>query len=83
MEKAAVSLSSRPSVKAPLTGYTGILDGDSDSWVVDRSSLQVFGHVVASDVLGNVEVVPIRDTFDDVKQSLGVSEVSLPTADDI
>ena len=66
-----------------LTSHVGIVDGDSGSWVVDPISHEVFGHAVASDILGDVYVVPIRDTFDNIKQSLGVSEVTLPTEDDI
>ncbi|KAF5875895.1 uncharacterized protein Bfra_002291 [Botrytis fragariae] len=45
--------------------------GDSGAWIVDSSSfLRVYGHVVASDVLGRGYVVPIHDTLEDIKKGL-------------
>ncbi|RYP56855.1 hypothetical protein DL771_011559 [Monosporascus sp. 5C6A] len=60
-----------------------VVNGDSGSWIVDPESFEVFGHVVASDILGDVYVVPICDAFKDIKECLGCSSVTLPTADDI
>ncbi|RYP44145.1 hypothetical protein DL768_009380 [Monosporascus sp. mg162] len=63
-------------------GHT-VVDGDSGSWIVDPESLEVFGHVIASDILGDIYVVPICDAFKDIKKCLNCSSVTLPTADDI
>ncbi|RYP20431.1 hypothetical protein DL765_002807 [Monosporascus sp. GIB2] len=60
-----------------------VVDGDSGSWIVDPESFEVFGHIVASDILGDIYVVPICDSFKDIKERLHCSSVTLPTADDI
>ncbi|KAF7880388.1 uncharacterized protein EAF02_007234 [Botrytis sinoallii] len=45
--------------------------GDSGAWIVDSSSfLRVYGHVVASDVLGRGYVVPIHNTLEDIRKGL-------------
>ncbi|KAF7960154.1 hypothetical protein EAE96_001753 [Botrytis aclada] len=47
----------------------GLHDGDSGAWIVDSSdSTKVFGHVVASDVLGRGYVIPMNDTIKDILQ---------------
>ena len=43
----------------------------------------LYGHVVASDVFGRGYVVPISDTFEDIKNRLSAESVSLPSKDDI
>lgn len=40
----------------------------------------VYGHVVASDVFGRGYVVPICDSFEDIKNRLSAQSVSLPSA---
>ncbi|KAK8109445.1 hypothetical protein PG999_007582 [Apiospora kogelbergensis] len=52
--------------------------GDSGSWVMNSESGLVHGHLVASDVLGRGYVVPILDTFEDIKSHLGVTRVTFP-----
>ncbi|KAK0627981.1 hypothetical protein B0T14DRAFT_388302, partial [Immersiella caudata] len=57
-------------------------DGDSGSWVVNPVSLEVYGHVVATDITGDGYVIPLHASLDEMKQALGVEEVTLPgTAD--
>lgn len=60
----------------------GIREGDSGSWVVHNGSPLVFGHVVATDVFGDAYVIPMVDTFDDIKRCIGAKAVELPTAKD-
>lgn len=38
----------------------------------------VYGHVIASDALGDAYVVPLQATFQDIKEKLGASFVRLP-----
>ena len=56
--------------------------GDCGSWVVDPSTGEVYGHVVASDAMGDTYVVPLSATFRDMEEKLGAA-VSLPTEADI
>lgn len=56
--------------------------GDCGSWVVDQSTFQVYGHVVASDAMGDTYVVPLNATLRDMEEKLGAA-VCLPTESDI
>ncbi len=56
--------------------------GDCGSWVVDPLTCEVYGHVVASDAMGDTYVVPLNATLRDMEEKLG-AEVSLPTEADI
>lgn len=64
-------------------GVTGIIQGDSGAWVVNDSSLEVYGHIVAGDAFGEVYVVPVWDTFDDIKREMNATRVSLATSVDV
>ncbi|KAF6234583.1 hypothetical protein HO173_007209 [Letharia columbiana] len=57
--------------------------GDCGSWVVDPSTCEVYGHVVASDAMGDIYVVPLNATLRDMEKKLGADPVSLPTKADI
>lgn len=56
--------------------------GDCGSWVVDASTCEVYGHVVASDAMGDSYVVPLGATLRDMEEKLEAA-VSLPTEADI
>ena len=56
--------------------------GDCGSWVVDELTCEVYGHVVASDAMGDTYVVPFNATLRDMEKRLGAA-VSLPTEADI
>jgi hypothetical protein len=59
-----------------------VADGDSGAWVVNPVSMEVYGHVVATDVTGDVYVVPLHRSFEEMRDRLGVEAVDLPgTAD--
>ena len=57
--------------------------GDCGSWVVDDQTYEVYGHVVASDVLGEAYVVPLHATLQDIATRLAARSASLPTEFDI
>ena len=56
----------------------GLTSGDCGSWVVDPLTREVYGHVVASDTMGDSYVVPLNATLRDMEEKLGAA-VSLPT----
>ncbi|RYP64897.1 hypothetical protein DL770_009105 [Monosporascus sp. CRB-9-2] len=60
-----------------------IVDGDSGSWVVNERTLQVYGHVVATDVFGGGYIMPLDETFRDIKNCLSVTSVELASVVDI
>jgi hypothetical protein len=60
-----------------------IYEGESGSWIIDQKTLEVYGHLVASDALGYGYVIPLSETFKDILQQLGAVSVELPSAIDI
>ena len=57
--------------------------GDSGSWIVDPLSSEVYGHVVASDIFGEVYVAPLKVTLRQVEEVLMADSVSLPTRNEV
>ena len=57
--------------------------GDSGGWVVEYLTLNVYGHLVASDVLGDGYVIPLLDTLEDIRERTHAQEVGLATGVDI
>ena len=61
-----------------------VLDaGDCGSWVVDSVTHEVYGHVVASDAFGDAYVIPLDNTFRDIRQQLAADQVCLPTESEV
>ncbi|KAK4212786.1 hypothetical protein QBC37DRAFT_424423 [Rhypophila decipiens] len=61
-----------------------IQDGHSGAWVVNPVSMEVYGHVVATDLTGDAYVIPLHATFDEIKKTMpGVQGVDLPTMGDL
>ncbi|KAI1460088.1 hypothetical protein F4805DRAFT_15044 [Annulohypoxylon moriforme] len=60
-----------------------ICDGDSGSWVIDAQTFEVYGHLVAADVLGSGYVIPLSAIFADIKQRLRAEAVTLANNSDI
>jgi hypothetical protein len=56
----------------------GVIDGDCGSLVVDQETLEIFGHVVASNPLGEAYVVPLQSTFHQIRDALGAKDLVLP-----
>ncbi|KAM0795600.1 hypothetical protein BDR22DRAFT_893999 [Usnea florida] len=61
---------------------SGLTSGDCGSWVVDPLTHEVYGHVVASDTMGDSYVVPLNATLRDMEEKLGAA-VSLPTEENV
>ncbi len=45
---------------------------------MDQETLKIYGHVVASNPLGEAYVVPFEDTLGQIKEAFGAEGVSLP-----
>ncbi|KAF3057495.1 Protein PNG1 [Trichoderma lentiforme] len=56
--------------------------GDSGSWVIDPLTYEVFGHIVATDMLGDAYVIPLQSIFEDIRTWHDAQSVNLPTAPD-
>lgn len=61
----------------------GIRNGNSGSWVVDASSHEVYGYLVASDVFRDGYVIPLDATLRDMKTELSAESICLPTRDEV
>ena len=59
--------------------FPGVIDGDCGSLIVNQETLEAYGHVVASNPLGEAYVVPLRNTFRQIRDALGAKDVSLPS----
>ncbi|PVH68162.1 hypothetical protein DL98DRAFT_522917 [Cadophora sp. DSE1049] len=66
-----------------LNGDGEIHEGESGSWIVDQKTLEVYGHLVASDALGYGYVMPLSETFKDILLQVGAVSVEIPSAIDI
>ncbi|TGO63690.1 hypothetical protein BCON_0011g00300 [Botryotinia convoluta] len=51
--------------------------GTSGAWVIDAKSNRLYGHVVASDVFNRVYVIPISDSFENIRSHLSAVSVTL------
>ncbi|KAK1497159.1 hypothetical protein CCUS01_13198 [Colletotrichum cuscutae] len=59
-----------------------VRSGDSGAWVVGSSSHDVFGHIVARDMFGDAYVVPLDQTFNDIRTSMDATSVQLASPQD-
>ncbi|RDW63395.1 hypothetical protein BP6252_10940 [Coleophoma cylindrospora] len=62
-----------------LSDSASVIDGDCGSLVVNQETLEVYGHVIASNPLGEAYVVPLQNTFHQIRDALKAREVSLPS----
>ncbi|KAI1839559.1 hypothetical protein JX266_014231 [Neoarthrinium moseri] len=60
-----------------------IVDGDSGSWVVNETTFEVLGHLVATDRLGGAYIMPLEDTLSEIKDHLQAKSVELASPIDI
>ncbi|KAI9705801.1 MAG: hypothetical protein M1820_005049 [Bogoriella megaspora] len=51
--------------------------GDCGAWVIDATSHEVYGQVVALDPFGDVLIICLEHIFEDIKTSLGFKDVSI------
>ncbi|PKK47705.1 hypothetical protein CI102_6691, partial [Trichoderma harzianum] len=66
-----------------LDGHKQILDGDSGSWVVNETTLEVYGYVVAADAFGGGYVIPLAEAFRNIANTLRCQSVDLATTVDM
>ncbi|KAI1856355.1 hypothetical protein JX265_011602 [Neoarthrinium moseri] len=60
-----------------------IVDGDSGSWVVNERTLEVYGHVIASDAFGGGYIMPMQDTLRDISKTLQARTVTVASLIDM
>ncbi|RSM05634.1 hypothetical protein CEP52_006175 [Fusarium oligoseptatum] len=53
--------------------------GDSGSWVVDPLTLEVYGHLVATDVLLGAYVIPLVDIIEDIRSRFSKASIQFPS----
>lgn len=59
-----------------------VREGDSGAWVVGSAYHEVFGHIVAADMFGDAYVLPLEETFEAIRKSLGAASVQLASPQD-
>lgn len=62
---------------------TIVSPGDSGAWVVHSAAPSVYGHVAATNALGDAYVMPAIETFENIRDCLGAVSVTLPDANDL
>jgi hypothetical protein len=60
-----------------------VCDGDSGAWVIHSAAPELYGHVVATDAIGDAYIIPALDTFSNIRDCMGAVAVQLPTVQDI
>jgi hypothetical protein len=55
-----------------------VIEGDSGAWVAHNAAPEVYGHVVATDILGDAYVMPSVDTLEEIRDCLAAKYVELP-----
>ncbi|CAO2655216.1 Nn.00g102800.m01.CDS01 [Neocucurbitaria sp. VM-36] len=59
-----------------------VREGDSGAWIVHAAAPDLYGHVVATNVFGDAYVMPALQTFENMRECLGATSVTLPNASD-
>ena len=62
---------------------TGLEPGECGSWIVDRETDEVYGHVTASNAFGDAYMVPINATLASMKEHLAATVAFLPSAQEV
>jgi hypothetical protein len=52
--------------------------GDSGSIIIDARTKEVYGHAVAITPLGDLYVVPLKDTLIEIQELLGTTDANFP-----
>jgi hypothetical protein len=66
-----------------LIDHAGVIDGDCGSLVVNKETLEIYGHVVATNPLGEAYVVPLQNTLDQIRVAFAAEELTLPAPEPI
>jgi hypothetical protein len=57
--------------------------GDCGSWVVDKITYEVYGHLIASDGFREAYIVPLHSTLSNMKNQLEAKDVCLPSQQEV
>ncbi|KAJ4362385.1 hypothetical protein N0V83_010478 [Neocucurbitaria cava] len=60
-----------------------VREGDSGAWVVHAAAPDLYGHVVATNIFGDAYVMPALQTFENMRECLGATSVTLPNTGDL
>ncbi|KAG4287464.1 hypothetical protein FPRO06_05116 [Fusarium proliferatum] len=65
--------------KMILDSDQGLEPGECGSIVVDQATFDIYGHVVGSNIIGDVFVVPLPDTIEQIRVAFNATTVTLPS----
>ncbi|KAI1009864.1 hypothetical protein LB504_003152 [Fusarium proliferatum] len=57
----------------------GLEPGECGSIVVDQKTFDIYGHVIGSNIIGDVFVVPLSDTIEQIRVAFNATIVTLPS----
>jgi len=57
----------------------GLEPGECGSIVVDQTTFDIYGHVIGSNTIGDVFVVPLSDTIEQIRVAFNATTVTLPS----
>lgn len=57
----------------------GLEPGECGSIIVDQATFDIYGHVVGSNIIGDIFVVPLSDTIEQVRVAFNATTVTLPS----
>lgn len=61
----------------------GLFPGDSGAWVVEAHTSKVYGHLIASDSMGDGYMISLHDTLESIRDATGADVVDLATSIDV
>ncbi|KAF5714697.1 RNA-binding protein [Fusarium mundagurra] len=65
--------------KMILDSDQGLEPGECGSIVVDQTTFDIYGHVIGSNIIGDVFVVPLSDTIEQIRVAFNATTVTLPS----
>ncbi|KAG4273761.1 hypothetical protein FPRO04_01402 [Fusarium proliferatum] len=65
--------------KMILDSDQGLEPGECGSIIVDQATFDIYGHVVGSNIIGDIFVVPLSDTIEQVRFAFNATTVILPS----
>ncbi|KAF5571106.1 RNA-binding protein [Fusarium pseudoanthophilum] len=65
--------------KMRLDSEQGLEPGECGSIVVDQTTFDIYGHVIGSNIIGDVFVVPLADTIEQIRVAFNATTVTLPS----
>ncbi|CZR43541.1 uncharacterized protein FPRO_07542 [Fusarium proliferatum ET1] len=62
-----------------LNSDQGLEPGECGSIIIDQATFDIYGHVVGSNIIGDIFVVPLSDTIEQVRVAFNATTVILPS----